>query len=61
MLASYIDRAMEHARYEIIEGDGAYWGEIPDNDLAQNHAHSLICADERRGSGARVLAEEQGS
>ena len=29
MLASYIDRAMEHARYEIIEDDGSYWGEIP--------------------------------
>ena len=29
MLASYIDKAMEHARYEIIEDDGSYWGEIP--------------------------------
>ena len=51
MLASYIDSAMERARYEIIEGDGAYWGEIPDNDLAQNHAHSLICAEELRIRG----------
>jgi predicted RNase H-like HicB family nuclease len=29
MLASYIDKAMELARYEIIEDDGTYWGEIP--------------------------------
>ena len=29
MLASYIDQAMEIAVYEIIEDDGAYWGEIP--------------------------------
>jgi predicted RNase H-like HicB family nuclease len=29
MLARYIDTAMELAIYEIIEDDGAYWGEIP--------------------------------
>ena len=29
MLASYLDAAMERARYEIIEDDGSYWGEIP--------------------------------
>lgn len=29
MLASYIDRALELAVYEIIEDEGAYWGEIP--------------------------------
>jgi predicted RNase H-like HicB family nuclease len=29
MLARYIDTAMELAVYEIIEDDGAYWGEIP--------------------------------
>ena len=29
MLAQYIDMAMELARYEIIEDDHAYWGEIP--------------------------------
>jgi predicted RNase H-like HicB family nuclease len=29
MLARYIDTAMEMARYEIIEDDGSYWGEIP--------------------------------
>ncbi len=30
MLASYIDKAMEFATYEIIEDDQTYWGEIPD-------------------------------
>ena len=29
MLATYLDQAMELARYEIIEDEGAYWGEIP--------------------------------
>ncbi|MFM5890975.1 MAG: type II toxin-antitoxin system HicB family antitoxin [Dolichospermum sp.] len=28
MLATYIDKAMELAVYEIIEDDGTYWGEI---------------------------------
>lgn len=29
MLATYIDQAMELARYEIIEDEATYWGEIP--------------------------------
>ena len=29
MLATYMDQAMELARYEIIEDEGAYWAEIP--------------------------------
>lgn len=29
MLAQFLDVAMETARYEIIEDDGSYWGEIP--------------------------------
>lgn len=29
MLAQFLDVAMEVARYEIIEDDGRYWGEIP--------------------------------
>jgi predicted RNase H-like HicB family nuclease len=29
MLASYIDKAMASATYEIIEKDRTYWGEIP--------------------------------
>lgn len=29
MLASYMDKALEKALYEIIEDDSTYWGEIP--------------------------------
>src|SRR5437867_12065028 len=29
MLAQFLERAMELARYEIIKDDASYWGEIP--------------------------------
>ena len=29
MLATYIDRAMEKAVYDIIEDERSFWGEIP--------------------------------
>jgi predicted RNase H-like HicB family nuclease len=29
MLADYLDKAMEMARYDIIEDEKSYWGEIP--------------------------------
>lgn len=29
MLTSYIRAAMRHARYEIVEDDGSFYGEIP--------------------------------
>ena len=29
MLAQFLDVAMETARYEIIEDDGSFWGEVP--------------------------------
>ena len=29
MLASYIDYAMEIAKYSMIEDEASYWGEIP--------------------------------
>jgi predicted RNase H-like HicB family nuclease len=29
MLAQYLDMALELARYDIIEDDNSYWGEIP--------------------------------
>jgi predicted RNase H-like HicB family nuclease len=29
MLTSYIRAAMRQARYEIVEGDGAFYGDIP--------------------------------
>lgn len=31
MLATYLDQAMELAKYEIIPEDGIYWGEIEGN------------------------------
>jgi hypothetical protein len=29
MLAHFLDVAMELARFEIIEDDGTFWGEVP--------------------------------
>jgi predicted RNase H-like HicB family nuclease len=29
MLADYLDKSMEMAKYEIIEDEKTYWGEIP--------------------------------
>ena len=29
MLATYLDKAMAQAIYEIVEDDHSYWGEIP--------------------------------
>jgi predicted RNase H-like HicB family nuclease len=29
MLAHYLDVAMEMAKYEIVEDDATYWGEVP--------------------------------
>jgi predicted RNase H-like HicB family nuclease len=29
MLTSYIRAAMRHARYEIVDDDGSFYGEIP--------------------------------
>lgn len=29
MLTRYIETAMRHARYEILQDDGVYYGEIP--------------------------------
>jgi predicted RNase H-like HicB family nuclease len=30
MLTAYIQAAMRHAHYEILEDDGSFYGEIPD-------------------------------
>lgn len=30
MLTKYIQKAMEHARYEILSDDGTFYGEIPE-------------------------------
>ena len=45
MLATYIDQAMELARYEIIEDEGTYWGEIP----GLQGVWALACAAGGRG------------
>ncbi len=47
MLTSYIRAAMRHARYEIIEDDGSFYGEIPDIPGVWANASTLeSCRDE---------------
>ena len=49
MLATYIDQAMELARYEIIEDEGTYWGEIPGlQGVWARHATLEACRRELR-------------
>jgi predicted RNase H-like HicB family nuclease len=49
MLARFIDTAMEMAKYEIIEDDGSYWGEIPGfQGVWANHQTLLGCQRELR-------------
>ncbi len=49
MLASYLDRAMELAVYEIIEDDRTYWGEIPGlQGVWARHASLVGCQRELR-------------
>ena len=49
MLATYIDQAMELAKYEIIEDDQTYWGEIPSIEgVWANHATLEGCRRELR-------------
>ncbi len=49
MLANYIDQAMILAKYEIIEEDGTYWGEIPGlQGVWARHAGLESCRQELR-------------
>ncbi|PSB01497.1 type II toxin-antitoxin system HicB family antitoxin [Merismopedia glauca] len=49
MLATYIDKAMELATYEIIEDDKTYWGEIPTiQGVWANHLTLEGCRQELR-------------
>jgi predicted RNase H-like HicB family nuclease len=49
MLASYLDRAIEQAIYEIIEDEGVYWGEIPGlQGVWARHATLVGCQRELR-------------
>jgi predicted RNase H-like HicB family nuclease len=51
MLANYIDQAMILAKYEIIEEDGTYWGEIPGlQGVWARHASLEGCRQELRES-----------
>ena len=48
MLTDYIQAAMEHARYEILD-DGTYYGEIPDCPGVYANAETLErCRDQLR-------------
>ncbi len=49
MLARFIDVAMELARYEIVEDDNSYWGEIPGFEgVWAKHATLTGCQRELR-------------
>jgi predicted RNase H-like HicB family nuclease len=41
MLTEYVQAAMRRARYEIIEDDGSYYGEIPGFDGVWSTADTL--------------------
>jgi predicted RNase H-like HicB family nuclease len=49
MLASYLDRALELAVYEIIEDEKTYWGEIPGlQGVWARHATLVGCQHDLR-------------
>jgi len=57
MLASYIDKAIEQAVYEIIEDEGTYWGEIPDlQGVWARHSTLVGCQRELREALSDWLA-----
>ena len=41
MLSNYITAALKHARYEILEEDGAFYGEIPECNGVYAQSDSL--------------------
>jgi predicted RNase H-like HicB family nuclease len=54
MLLKYIKTALQHAKYEILEEDNSFYGEIPGFNGVYAHATSLEkCGDEL----AEVLEE----
>lgn len=47
MISEYIDTAMRHAKYEILQDDGSYYGEIPEcNGVYANAALLEDCREE---------------
>ena len=49
MLTSYLRAAMKKARYEILEDDGSYYGEIPGFQGVLANARSLEKCREQLG------------
>lgn len=41
MITQYIQKAMEHARYEILSDDGSFYGEIPECQGVYANARTL--------------------
>ena len=54
MLTKYLQRAMRHAKYEILSDDGTYYGEIPAFDGVYANAGTL---EECREELEEVLEE----
>ncbi len=54
MLTKYLDVAMGHAHYEILEDDGIYYGEIPECRGVYANASTL---EECRNELAEVLED----
>lgn len=54
MLTDYLNAAMRHAHYEILEDDGTYYGEIPECRGVYANASSL---EECRNELAEVLED----
>ncbi len=51
MLTKYIEAAMRHAEYEIIEDDNSFYGHIPELDGLWANATTLeACRDELRSA-----------
>lgn len=51
MLTKYIEAAMHHAEYEIIEDDNSFYGHIPELEgLWANAATLEACRDELRSA-----------
>lgn len=47
MLTEYIKSALQHAKYEILEGDLSFYGEIPKFEGVYANATSLeVCREE---------------
>lgn len=54
MLKKYLDIALRHAKYEILQDDGSFYGEIPECNGVYANANSL---EECREQLEEVLEE----